>query len=64
MVDMANSIDFRLRHCNGKFHALRYKIIKLFNFLWFQSKPETSKAHRNNSKNIVTREKRPYFASK
>ena len=76
MVDMANSIDFRLGHCNGEFHALRskneksknglflptwkllnfsgfqvhvhgklqekslyrYKIIKLFNFLWFQSK--------------------------
>ena len=76
MVDMANAIDFRLGHCNGKFHTLRskneksknglflstwklfnfsglqvhvhgnlqekspdrYKIIKLFNFLWFQSK--------------------------
>ena len=76
MVDMANAIDIRLGHCNGKFHALRskneksknglflptwkllnfsgfqvhvhgklqeksldrYKIIKLFNFLWFQSK--------------------------
>ena len=23
MVDMANDIDFRLRHCNGEFHALR-----------------------------------------
>ena len=76
MVDMVNAIDFRLRHCNGEFHALRsknekgknglflptwkllnfssfrvhvhgklqekspdrYNIIKLFNFLWFQSK--------------------------
>ena len=29
----------------------------------FSQKPETSKAHRNNSRNIVTREK-SYFASK
>ena len=76
MVDMANAINFSLRHCNGEFHVLRskneisknglflptwklfsvsgfqvhvhgklqekfldrYKIIKLFNILWFQSK--------------------------
>ena len=25
MVDMANAIDFRLGHYNGKFHALRSK---------------------------------------
>ena len=40
---------------------------QLSNFLTFSGfsqKPETSKAHRNNSRNIVTREKRCYFASK
>ena len=43
----------------------RYKIIKLFNFRWFQSKGlKQVKAHRNQSRNIVTGGKRRYFASK
>ena len=34
MVDMANAIDIRLGHCNGKFHALQSKNEKSKNGLF------------------------------
>ena len=40
------------------------KLSNFSTFSGFSQKPETSKAHRNNSRNIVTREKRRYFISK
>ena len=52
-------------HVHGKLQEKspdRYKIIIFVTFSGFSQKPETSKAHRNNS--IVTREKRCEFASK
>ena len=40
------------------------KLSNFSTFSGFSQKPVASKAHRNNSSNIVTREKRRYFASK
>ena len=55
-------------HVHGKLQEKkpdRFKVIIPFNFRWFQSKGlKPVKAHRNNSRNIVTGGKRRYFASK
>ena len=57
-------VVFRYMASNKKNSRTGTKFSNFSTFSGFSQKPETSKAHRNNSRNIVTREKRHYFASK
>ena len=57
-------VVFRYMASNKKNYRTGTKLSNFSTFSGFSQKPETSKAHRNNSRNIVTREKRHYLASK